>query len=176
MQKHVSEYTDRYPETNKSQLEDTYVDDIQGGGDKEEQAVAFKEESTKILAEANFPLHKWHSNVESLDEVKCCEDENDQRYAESLAGNKQSNETKILGVPWNKKEDTFSVSLETIANFDGLLTKRRIISEINSFMMYLDGALLLLYRRRLYSMKFAFLNYTGMKKYQMKSQKNGTRG
>ena len=31
-------------------------------------------------------------------------------------------------VPWIKKEDTFSVSLETIANFDGRLTKRKIIS------------------------------------------------
>ena len=132
MQKHVSEYTDRYPEITRSLLEDTYVDDIQGGGDKEEQAVAFKEESTKILAEANFPLHKWHSNVESSDEVKCCEDENDQTYAESLVGNERSNETKILGVPWNKKEDTFSVSSETIANFDGLLAKRKIISAINS--------------------------------------------
>ena len=54
MQKHVSEYTDRYPETTKSLLEDTYADDIQGGGDEEEQAVAFKEESTKILAEDFF--------------------------------------------------------------------------------------------------------------------------
>ena len=49
-----------------------------------------------------------------------------------MVGNKRSNETKILGVPWNNKEDTFSVSLETIANFDGLLTKRKIISAINS--------------------------------------------
>ena len=53
-----------------------YVDDIQGGRDKEEQAVAFKEELTKILLKANFPLHKWHSNVESL-EAEWCDDDND---------------------------------------------------------------------------------------------------
>ena len=90
--------------------EDTYVEDIQGGGDKKEHAIAFKEESTKILSKANsanFPLHKWHSKVESLDEAQWCEDDNDQTYAGSLIGNKRSNETKILGVPWNKKEDTF---------------------------------------------------------------------
>jgi hypothetical protein len=132
LQKHVSEYESLYPETTKSLLEDTYVDDIQGGGDNEEQAVAFKAESAKILSKANFPLHKWHSNVESLDSSERCDDSDEQTYAESLVGNKRSNETKILGVPWNKKEDTFSVSLETNTNFSGPLTKRKIISAINS--------------------------------------------
>ena len=50
--------------------------------------VIFGATSTKILAEPNFPLHKWRSNVESLEKVKCCKDENDQTYAESLVGNK----------------------------------------------------------------------------------------
>ena len=104
LQKHVSKYESLYPETTKSLLEDTYVDDIQGGGDNEEQAVAFKAESDKILSKANFPLHKWHSNVESLDSSERCDDSDEQTYAESLVGNKRSNETKILGVPWNKKE------------------------------------------------------------------------
>ena len=76
LQKHVSEYKDQYPQSTKCLLEDMYVDDIQGGGDKEEQAVAFKEELTKILLKANFPLHKWHRNVESL-EAEWCDDDND---------------------------------------------------------------------------------------------------
>jgi hypothetical protein len=130
LQKHVSGYESLYPETTKSLLEDTYVDDIQGGGDSAEQAVAFKAESDKILSEASFPLHKWHSNVESLDSAERGDDE--QTYAESSVGNKRSNETKILGVPWNKKKDTFSVSLETITDFSGPLTKRKIISAVNS--------------------------------------------
>ena len=70
--------------------------------------------------------------MESLDEAQWCEDDNDQTYAGSLIGNKRSNETKILGVPWNKKEDTFSVSLEAITNIGGPLTKRKIISTINN--------------------------------------------
>ena len=132
LQKHVSEYESLYPETTKSLLEDTYVDDIQGGEDNEEQAVAFKAESAKILSKENFPLHKWHSNVKSLDSSEQCDDSDEQTYAKSLVGNKQSNETKILEVPWNKKEDTFSVSLETITNFSGPLTKRKTTSAINS--------------------------------------------
>ena len=53
----------------QSLLEDTYVDDIQGGGDTEEDAVRFKREATKILSEGGFTLHKWHAypNCTGLD-------------------------------------------------------------------------------------------------------------
>ena len=47
-------------------MEDTYVDDIQGGAGKEEDVATFKEESIKILSEGGFSLHKWYSNAEHL--------------------------------------------------------------------------------------------------------------
>lgn len=132
LQKHVLEYESKYPATTKSLLEDTYVDDIQGGGDTEEEAATFKDESTKILSEASFHLHKWHSNVTSLDTTAETGSEGEQTHAKSLVGNRQSDETKILGILWNKKEDTLSISLECSVNMSGVLTKRKMISAINS--------------------------------------------
>jgi hypothetical protein len=38
------------------------VNDIQGGCDSEENVVKFKNESTEIMKEVAFQLHKWHSN------------------------------------------------------------------------------------------------------------------
>ena len=51
-------------------LEDTYVDNIHGGGDVEEDTATFKEEAPNIMSEGGFTLHKWHSNVERLNSVE----------------------------------------------------------------------------------------------------------
>ena len=50
--------------------------------------VQFKEESTVILKSAKFPVHRWESNVKSLE-------------SESVP-----NPSKILGHTWNKDDDT----------------------------------------------------------------------
>ena len=44
----------------------------------------FKREATEILEDAKFPVHKWESNVEELDN--------------------ESNPRKILGHKWNERE------------------------------------------------------------------------
>ena len=67
------------------------------GGDQE-QLVKSEKESTEILENATFPVHKWELNVGSL------ESEN------------MPNPSKILGHTWNKEEDTLefpaSISLK----------------------------------------------------------------
>jgi len=122
LQKHIQGYKEEFTATAKSLLEDTYVDDIQGGGDTEEDAATFKEESTHILAEGGFTLHKWESNVEHLKQV--CEGE---RYAKSMVGNKEHSETRILGTPWDKQRDTLRIDFETCLKAAKALTKRKII-------------------------------------------------
>lgn len=42
------------------------------------------------------------------------------------------NETKILGIPWNKKEDSLTISFESCLKTVEPLTKRKIIAGINS--------------------------------------------
>ena len=130
LQKHIKDYEEEFTTTAKALMEDTYVDDIQGGGDKEEDAATFKEESTKILSTGGFSLHKWHSNVERLNsEDQTCEEDS---YAKSLVGSRGNSGTKILGVQWDKKEDTLTVDFKTCLKMSKPLTKRKMISSINA--------------------------------------------
>ena len=65
-QKHVEPFEEDFLETTKALLEDTYVDDVQSGGDCSNELVIFKEKSTKIMGTGGFELHKWHSNVPEM--------------------------------------------------------------------------------------------------------------
>ena len=60
---------------------------------------------------------------------QACEEET---YAKSLVGNKGSSETKILGTQWDKKGDTLTVDFRTCLKDLKPLTKRKMISAINS--------------------------------------------
>ena len=123
-------YEEEFTATAQSLLDDTCVNDIQGGGDVEEDTRRFKKEATKILSEGGFTLHKWHSNVEHLNSVeKVCEEE--ETYTKSLVGTRGNNETKILGTPWDKKHDTLSIDFKTCLKMVTPLTKRKMISTIN---------------------------------------------
>ena len=104
-QKHVEPFEEKFPETTEALLEDTYVDDIQSGGDCPNELVKFKEESTKIMGAGRFKLHKWHSNVPELNSSMTIEqDDAELTYTNWTTGRKQ-HETKILGVTWNKQSD-----------------------------------------------------------------------
>jgi len=131
LQKHIKGYEETFKATAQALLEDTYVDDIQGEGDAEEDAATFKEEASNIMSEGGFTLHKWHSNVEQLNAVDRVM-EGEETYAKSLVGNRGNGETKILGTLWNKAHDTLSINFKTCLKADKPLTKRKIISAINS--------------------------------------------
>ena len=143
LQKHVSQYADKYPSTADELLKNTYVDDVQSGGDCVEELISFKKEARRIMEEGGFHLHKWHSNIPELEEPQRIDDETllsqaSSFYAKLVVGT-HSQETKILGVPWNKAADTISVGfikpLGTMS--DGPLTKRKMLSAINGFYDFL---------------------------------------
>ena len=128
LQKHVKQFQGEYPETRKSLLEDTYVDDVQSGGDSISELETFKEQATTIMKKGGFTLHKLHSNFEELESIsnetaKGDQDSNTKAYSEST--------TKILGVPWEKKMDVVRVSLEACQLTVSPLTKRMILAAIN---------------------------------------------
>ena len=137
LQKHVRQYADKYPSTADELLKNTYVDDVQSSGDCVKELISFKKEATRIMEEGGFHLHKWHSNIPELEEPQRIDDETLLSQASStyakLVVRTHSQETKILGVPWNKAEDTISVGfikpLGTMS--DGPLTKRKMLSAIN---------------------------------------------
>ena len=109
LKKHVSQYADKYPSTTDELLKNTYVDDVQSGGDHK-----FKEEAIKFMEDGGFHLHKWHSNVPELEEPQTAEDDAVPSQASVtypvLVSEISPHETKILGVPWNKTEDKLSIS------------------------------------------------------------------
>jgi len=78
----------------KKQLkENTYVDNVMGLVNDKEQAVQFKEEAIRIMEKGQFPLAKWESNMQLLDESN------------------EKVDTKLLGINWNKQKDTYAVDV-----------------------------------------------------------------
>ena len=75
------------------------------------EMIKFKEESTEILKQARFPVHKWESNVPSL------ESEN------------MPNPGKILGLVWDNRSDMLTVNAPNVES-DEKLTKRTILSRL----------------------------------------------
>ena len=129
LQKHL-ENIETHPETVQALLEDTYVDDIQGGGDSKEDVLKFKTEASQILGSAGFELHKWHSNVPDADSH--CDNEVGETYAKSIIDGGNNSTAKILGLAWNKTSDEFQVSFDSCLHFTNPITKRKMISAINS--------------------------------------------
>ena len=136
LEKHIGQYEEKYPNTVNELLQNTYVDDVQSGGDGKEELLKFKEEATQIMNEGGFQLHKWHGNIPGIEKLSTSEVEEPQEnstYAKLTVGT-QPHESKILGVPWNKEEDTFSINFaKTLKGVEeGPLTKRKMLSAINS--------------------------------------------
>ena len=107
-----NQYKEKYPETVKQLMQNTYIDDVQCVADDEKVLFRFMEESTMIMAEGGFSLHKWHSNVPALesagdDQQKVLEE----TYAKTSVG-RNGNETKVLGIKLNKLKDTLEINFD----------------------------------------------------------------
>ena len=83
-----------------------FVDDFISGGINTTVVKGLKQ-LIDIFGEAQFILHKWHSNVPEL------EDDNSSReiqtYAKAQLGT-ECNETKILGLTLHKTDDTLNLT------------------------------------------------------------------
>ena len=69
-------------------------------------------------------LHKWHSNVRAL--------ELDDVYEELKMSVKANDNKKIVGILWKKSTDTLELDFPSCIKVYDILTKRKIISTINS--------------------------------------------
>ena len=87
-----------------------YVNDLMSGGSNVAKAQNLKDNATEIFADGGFDLHKWHSNAPELED-QCTKSENN---GETTFANEQlgsaGDECKLLGLAWNKREDTLSVA------------------------------------------------------------------
>ena len=74
-----------------------------------EKVKHLKETAIDIFHKADFELHKWHSNVPELESEVKPSDESGQSFAKQQLG-VGNDETKLLGLQWNKAEDTITVT------------------------------------------------------------------
>ena len=86
-----------------------YVDDLITGDTNVEKVKHLKETAIDIFQKADFELHKWHSNIPELESEVKPSDESDQSFAKQQLG-VGNDETKLLGLQWNKAEDTITVT------------------------------------------------------------------
>ena len=92
--------------------ENTYVDKLMGTGWSYESLQKFKIQSTAILADAKFPVHKWESNLTELESEK------------------MKNPSGILGLSWDKKEDTLEIEINK-AKEKMPVTKATMLSQLS---------------------------------------------
>ncbi|CAB3998688.1 Hypothetical predicted protein [Paramuricea clavata] len=108
---HYDQQSPELEETVTALRENTYVDNIMQTGNNIDKLEKFKKESEVILESAKLPIHKWESNIATL------EDEN------------MSNPSKILGHVWDKREDTLEIQVPAIPETEPV-TKRSISSQL----------------------------------------------
>ncbi len=88
-----------------------HVDDILSGGETVQQARERKEAAVTILEDATFSLHKWASNESELEDKPELPTGDEDQTAAKIQLGVAPTESKILGMPWNKRDDTLSVQM-----------------------------------------------------------------
>ena len=133
LNEHLKSWKERYPHPVEELQKGLYVDDLMTGGTTTTEVREKKTKAVEIFEDATFKLHKWHSNVETLE----CDERNSKENAiydyQSTFAKQQLGPrhvaTKLFGLPWNKKEDTLSVDT---ANKEPATTKRSALSQLAS--------------------------------------------
>ncbi|XP_028408718.1 uncharacterized protein LOC114531282 [Dendronephthya gigantea] len=121
---HLKRWEIKYPNLVKEVRDGLYVDDLMTGGESVETVTTKQEKVVEVFKDGSFKLHKWHSNVASLEENMSDNNEVPSLGTAQLDTNKR--ETKLFGLPWDKTKDTLSV--ETTRK--PVTTKREALSEL----------------------------------------------
>ena len=82
------------------------------------------------MRDATFELHKWHSNEPQLEDNPPHSSEEERSYAKRQL-QVQPNESKLLGVKWNKDKDTIAVQFPTTdSDTSHTATKREVLATL----------------------------------------------
>ena len=102
---------EKYGDTLLTLKENTYVDNLMKTRDDVDELSKFKHEATEIMEDGKFPVHKWESNVQSL-------------QSENMP-----NPGKILGLTWHKQDDVLEI-LVPEPDSEQRITKKSILSHL----------------------------------------------
>ena len=123
---HLRRWETKYPNLVKEIRDGLYVDDLMTGGESVETVTTKREKAIEVFEDGSFKLHKWHSNVMSLEEnLQKPVDNEELSFGKAQLGTNKR-ETKLLGLTWDKTKDTLSV--ETTQK--PVTTKREALSEL----------------------------------------------
>lgn len=122
IQQHLENLQSTYPESVNEVRKSLYVDDLISGESTKDKAKCLKREAVEIFDDAKFELHKWHSNEKELETD--CDDYEPSFAKEQLDNGSTKGGCKLLGLPWDKVEDTLYVNFPTVP---AEVTKRGIL-------------------------------------------------
>ena len=91
--------------------DDMYVDNLVTAGESTSDVDKIKSDPVNLLR-GGFKLHKWHSNEQAL-ETNNSVNENELNFVKQHLGTKPK-ETKILGLLWEKREDSFIMQVPNV--------------------------------------------------------------
>ena len=128
----MSQYTEKFPDTTDELLNNTYVDDVQLGGNDSNQSIKLKKRPQRLRRKEVFISTNGRVTYQSWKNVRKLTSQASRTYAKLEVGTSPK-ETKILGVLWNKAEDKLSVRfmkpLQAVA--ERPLKKRKMLSAVN---------------------------------------------
>ena len=108
---------------------DVYVDDVPTGAETADEAHLLKPTMIKVFGSGSFELHKWHSNLTSLETEPDIGGETS--YAKQQLQPKDST-TSILGLKWEKSTDQLMVSFNIEGVTSRPVTKRSMLHTLAS--------------------------------------------
>ena len=128
LHQHLDSWKDRHPEVVEELRDGMYVDDLTTGGTTVKETEQKKATAIEVFEDATFTTHKWHSNAPELEPTTELKTESEEMtYAKRKLGGDEQPEGKLLGLPWNRKQDTLSVVLSK--EYD-TTSKRGILSKL----------------------------------------------
>ena len=123
IQQHLETVEPQYPESVPEIRRSLYVDDLISDAPTLDGARGLKRDAIKIFEEAQFKLHKWHSNVSELESDSV---ESELTYAkQQFEGNSAGADSKLLGLAWDKERDLLRVVFPSLP---AVLTKRGVLA------------------------------------------------
>ena len=125
LEHHLSSWSKKCPDEIERLRRSLYVDDILTGSKDVTQARLRKSTATEIMNDAKFELHKWKSNVAELED-ECRTPDDDQSLAKQQL-QVLPNQSKLLGLKWNKSTDTISVEFPECIS---AITKRGLLATL----------------------------------------------
>ena len=127
---HLNSWDKKYPEAVERLHRSFYVDDLLTSGKNLQQTQEQKKIAEEIMRDATFELHKWHSNEPQLEDNPPHSSDEERSYAKRQL-QVQPNESKLLGVKWNKDEDTIAVQFPTTdSDTSHTATKREVLATL----------------------------------------------